>query len=127
MSADKRNAELIDLWRHQFGEESVRIVRNHAKIARAWNDDWHFLLRGSMNLNWNPRFEQFDITEGGADFELVEGIEDELPVLPRKYKWEQVRDASKLGRVYSDEVVGKFGDLSSTTNFTVGRLDEVAS
>jgi hypothetical protein len=38
-----------------------------------------------MNLNFNPRFEQFDITEGGEDFELVARIEDGLPVLPRKY------------------------------------------
>ena len=38
-----------------------------------------------MNLNFNPRFEQFDLTEGGEDFDLVERLESELPVLPRKY------------------------------------------
>ena len=39
------------------------------------------LLRGSMNLNFNPppRFEQLDVTEGGADFNLIKEIESELP------------------------------------------------
>ena len=34
-----------------------------------------------MNLNFNPRFEQFDLTEGGQDFDLVAEIEADLPVL----------------------------------------------
>jgi hypothetical protein len=63
-SADRRNHVLIDRWRERFGEDTVRICRNHAKIARVWNDDFRLLLRGSMNLNFNPRFEQFDLTEG---------------------------------------------------------------
>ena len=84
-SADRRNATIIEQWRQRFGDEQVRICKNHAKIARVWNADFRLLLRGSMNLNFNPRFEQADITEGGADFDLVERIESELPVLPRKY------------------------------------------
>ena len=80
-SADRRNGTIIEQWRQRFGDEAVRIVKNHAKIARVWNHDFRLLLRGSMNLNFNPRFEQFDLTEGGEDFDLVERIESELPVL----------------------------------------------
>ena len=38
-----------------------------------------------MNLNQNPRFEQFDMTEGDAAYDLVKSIEESLPVLPRTY------------------------------------------
>ena len=57
-SADRRNASIIEQWRQRFGDEAVRICKNHAKIARLWNDRFRLLLRGSMNLNFNPRFEQ---------------------------------------------------------------------
>jgi len=125
ISADNRNREMLAEWRSFFGPDSVRIVRNHAKIARVWNDEYRFLLRGSMNLNWNPRFEQFDLTEGGEDFDLIERIEAELPVLPAKYTNADVHAATKLGRVFSDDVISKFGTLSATTHFDVGRLDMV--
>jgi hypothetical protein len=72
----------IGLWRQRFGNDSIRMCVNHAKIARVWNDRFRVLIRGSMNLNNNPRFEQFDLTEGGPDFDLVTEIEDALPVLP---------------------------------------------
>jgi len=56
-SAERRNGALIDQWRATFGLQSVRVCKNHAKIARVYNDDFRVLLRGSMNLNFNPRFE----------------------------------------------------------------------
>lgn len=54
-SAGKRNPEIIESWRAKFGEGSVKVCKNHAKIARIWNDNFRFLARGSMNLNYNPR------------------------------------------------------------------------
>ena len=66
-SADRRNGTIIEQWRARFGAEAVRICKNHAKLARDWNDRFRLLLRGSMNLNFNPRFEQLDIT-GPFDF-----------------------------------------------------------
>lgn len=49
-AADKRNAALLNEWRASFGANSVKVCRNHAKIARVWKGDLRFLLRGSMNL-----------------------------------------------------------------------------
>tara|TARA_R110002110_G_scaffold198832_2_gene409412 strand:- start:1376 stop:2065 length:690 start_codon:yes stop_codon:yes gene_type:complete len=46
---------------HVFGADAVRTTRNHSKIALLSNDDWTISIRSSMNLNRNPRFEQFDI------------------------------------------------------------------
>jgi hypothetical protein len=76
-----KNAALIRQWQHTFGRDSVRYVVNHAKIATIQSARFKLLLRGSMNLNFNPRFEQFDLTEGGDDFAMVKRIESELQIL----------------------------------------------
>lgn len=107
-SAGRRLPAVVDEWRDRFGEASVKVIRNHAKIARVWNDRFRVLLRGSMNLNFNPRFEQFDLTEGGPDFDLVERIEAEIPVLPRVYDHTQVFQASGLGKAFDASVLGLF-------------------
>lgn len=107
-SAGRRLPAMVDEWRDHFGESSVKIVRNHAKIARVWNARFRLLLRGSMNLNFNPRFEQFDVTEGGPDFDLVERIEAEIPVLPRQYDHQQVFEASGLGKAFDASTLGIF-------------------
>jgi hypothetical protein len=99
-SADRRNGLMIERWRRRFGDDSVRICKNHAKIARVWNERFRVLLRGSMNLNWNPRFEQLDITEGGEDFDLVERVEGELPVLPRKYSNAETESATGVNKAF---------------------------
>ncbi len=84
-SLDERDPVLVENWRKRFGDDTIKICKNHAKMARIWNRDFRLLLRGSMNLNVNPRFEQLDITEGGEDFNLIERLEAELPELGRKW------------------------------------------
>lgn len=112
-SADKRSPEMVNKWRDRFGDGSVKVCKNHAKIARIWNDDFRLLLRGSMNFNYNPRFEQLDISEGGPEFSLVESIEAELPVLPRHYDNHQVESASKLNRAYEYSSLHAFDGLKT--------------
>lgn len=107
-SAGRKQPAMVNEWRDRFGEAAVKIVRNHAKIARVWNPRFRLLLRGSMNLNYNPRFEQFDLTEGGADFDLVARIEAEIPVLPRVYDHQQVFEASGLGKAFDASTLGLF-------------------
>lgn len=71
--AQSINNHLIQKWKSNYGVKSVKYIVNHAKIATVESIDGDFkvLLRGSMNLNHNARFEQLDVTEGGLDFELV--------------------------------------------------------
>ncbi len=107
-SADKRNPGLVEQWRQRWGDDQVRILRNHAKIARIWNDDLHVLARGSFNLNFNPRTEQFDLDEGSPAFDLVAGIEEDLPVLPRDYSSAEVMAAGKLDRAFPPETLALF-------------------
>lgn len=110
--ARTKNAGIIAEWKSSFGDGSVRYVTNHAKIARIESaSGLKLLLRGSMNLNFNPRFEQFDITEGGPDFDLVERIEDELPLLGDKCTGKEVWAASRVGEAFEAEQLALFGGL----------------
>ena len=94
--AQNKNAVTIADWKRQFGADSVRYVVNHAKIATVETAaGLKFLLRGSMNLNFNPRFEQFDITEGGPEFDLIQGIELELPTLIDDCSGKEVYEAAE--------------------------------
>ena len=62
-----------------------------------------------MNLNFNPRFEQFDLTEGGPEFDLVESLEVDLPVLPDSCSMSDTFAASKAGRAFNDSTLALFG------------------
>lgn len=104
-----KNSAIIADWKRQFGGESVRYVINHAKIATVESESGlRFLLRGSMNLNFNPRFEQFDISEGGPEFDLVREIEDELPTLDDDCSGAEVYAGSKIDNAFSPEQLTLF-------------------
>lgn len=53
-----------------FGEKAVNAADIHAKVCTIRNRAWNITIRGSMNLNKNPRCENFDIDDdaGIADF-----------------------------------------------------------
>jgi hypothetical protein len=106
--ARNKNAGIIANWKRSYGAESVRYVVNHAKIATIQTDRYRLLLRGSMNLNMNPRFEQFDLTEGGPDFDLVKEVEDELPVLPDDCTGADAYKASKVADAFNPEQLSLF-------------------
>lgn len=104
-----KNSAIIADWHRTFGGESVRYVVNHAKIATIRDaGGLRLLLRGSMNLNFNPRFEQFDLTEGGADFDLVADIEAGLSVLADTCTNAQAREATALNSAFAPETLGLF-------------------
>lgn len=52
-----------------YGPDAVKASNIHAKIAVIRNDSWDVCIRSSMNLNRNPRFEQWDADDspGMAD------------------------------------------------------------
>lgn len=114
-SAKKRNSELIKEWRDNFGNESVRYVYNHSKIATVENDHFKVLLRGSMNLNFNPRFEQLDVTEGGCDFDLVKRVESELLLLPDNCSDADIRKSSKVSQSFDSQTLDIFSGVKTWT------------
>lgn len=110
-AGERRNVELTDRWRARFGDESVRVVKNHAKLATVSNDRVRLLARGSMNLNENPRFEQFDVSEGDAAFDLVREIELEIPVSRRMAPHHAAVAATGLASAWSADALKPFAGV----------------
>jgi hypothetical protein len=107
-AARKKNLALIQQWRAAHGPASVKYTVNHAKIATIETPEFRILLRGSMNLNYNPRFEQFDISEGHPGFDLVREVEAELPVLADEASYSRVRDTARLNDAWTQEELAPF-------------------
>ena len=57
------------------------VAKSHSKIARVWNGSRRGLVRGSCCITGFPLIEQLDVTEGGADFDMVEDVEREFTAL----------------------------------------------
>jgi|SRR5580765_2383778 len=112
-SAEHRNGPIVRHWRERFGDDTVRVCKNHAKIARVWTADRRVLIRGSMNLNFNPRFENADLTVNGEDFELVAAIEDGLPILPPLCDNAAAEDATGLSRAFETGQLAAFAGVKT--------------
>ena len=65
---------LVDL----FGAEALRVCFVHAKMVALRAGDWRIVIRSSMNLNRNPRFEQADIDDDPDLFGCVWAWFDEV-------------------------------------------------
>ena len=77
--------EVVRVW----GEGNIRMTRNHAKFFLLRNETWNICVRSSMNLNRNPRLEQFDLDDSPELCEFFAGIVEEIfekmpPGLTRK-------------------------------------------
>ena len=61
-----------------FGPDSIRATRSHAKFVLIRNEAWAVLITTSMNLNLNPRIEQFEMTDDAARADLFAEFADAL-------------------------------------------------
>ena len=52
--------------RERFGDDSIRVTRNHCKFVLILNETWNLAIRTSMNLNENRRLENFEISDDPA-------------------------------------------------------------
>lgn len=78
-----RQPKYVDAVLRAFGKDAIRCTNTHAKFLLVENDRWHLAVRSSMNLNRNPRFEQFDLDEDSTICDFlrahVEKMEAEMP------------------------------------------------
>lgn len=58
-----RQPEYCAALRERFGDDAVRLTKNHAKFILIYNDKWNITIRTSMNLNENRRLESFEISD----------------------------------------------------------------
>lgn len=79
----RRDPEACAYIKKTFGADCMRIANTHTKFAVFTNDRWKVVLRTSMNLNMNPRFEDFTIAH---DPELADFITDLMDKIWAKQK-----------------------------------------
>lgn len=77
-SFQRRQPEVAQSIRDRFGLESVRVTKNHAKFFLVENKQWTITCKTSMNLNTNPRFEDFDLSNDQQLFAFMRTIADEI-------------------------------------------------
>ena len=77
-SSAKRGQATVGDVSEIFGAENVRATRSHAKFALIRNESWDVLITTSMNLNLNPRCEQFEMTDDPVRADLFSGFADAL-------------------------------------------------
>jgi len=61
-----------------FGAGCIRSMRTHAKFLRIQNEEWSIALRTSMNLNQNPRAENFELSDDPQLCEFLKQIVDDV-------------------------------------------------
>ena len=59
LTLQRRLPELTKSIRDTFGNDAIRVGQNHAKFFMLRNTEWSIICLTSMNLNHNPRFENF--------------------------------------------------------------------
>jgi hypothetical protein len=64
--------------RDTLGNDNVRVAQTHAKFALFQNAQWQIVLRSSMNLNMNPRYEDFQIAHDPELAAFIGNIMDEI-------------------------------------------------
>ena len=77
-SSAKRGQASVGDIADLFGQESIRATRTHAKFALIVNAQWSVLITTSMNLNLNPRCEQFEMTDDPERAAVFAQFSDEL-------------------------------------------------
>ena len=114
IAARSKNADQCDSWAARFGDGTIRYCANHAKIATIESaDGLKLLLRGSMNLNKNPRFEQFDLSEGGPGFDMIREIEEGLPLVDARGGRSAARAASGIDDIWEQGELAVFGGIKA--------------
>lgn len=74
----RRDPEAAHQIRQTFGLDAIRVAQNHAKFALFENDAWRLVIRTSMNLNMNPRFEDFAISHDPELADFLKRILDDI-------------------------------------------------
>jgi len=61
-----------------FGYDAIRVTVTHAKYILILNEQWNLVIRTSMNLNYNPRFENYEISDSKPFADFMTSIVDEI-------------------------------------------------
>ena len=77
-SFPRRQPSYCELLREKFGDVCIRVTATHAKFIMIRNDKWNIVIRTSMNLNKNDRFETFEISDDIDMADFLDGVIDDI-------------------------------------------------
>lgn len=77
-SFQRRKPDVCQILRERFGDDALRVTVCHAKFILIRSGDWRIVVRTSMNLTHNPRFENFEISDCPEMFSFMTSIVDEV-------------------------------------------------
>jgi hypothetical protein len=72
----KRDPAAAFAVRKLFGNDCIRVAQTHTKFALFGNATWRAVLRTSMNLNMNPRTEDFQIAHDPPLYDFLKRFLD---------------------------------------------------
>lgn len=75
-SFPRRQPAYCALLRETFGDDTLRVTKTHAKFVTIRNDRWSLVIRTSMNLNENPRFEMWELSDDPEMLRFLEALVD---------------------------------------------------
>ncbi|MDX9862471.1 MAG: hypothetical protein RBS99_16290 [Rhodospirillales bacterium] len=77
-SMARREPAMVAQMRERFDWNNIRVAQIHSKFQMFQNAEWQVVLRGSMNLNMNPRCEDFTLAHDPELAAFLNTILDEL-------------------------------------------------
>lgn len=125
MDAGRKNPHQPDTVQvgDMFGHDKIRTCRTHAKFVLISNDEWHVVITSSMNLNLNPRVEQFEMTDDAERHAFFAAWVDELfaeiPAGGQRRKHDR-----ELPNTPGLEGVTPVTGVSNVGTMTIGRINE---
>ena len=70
----RRDPQAAHAVREIFGADAIRVASVHSKFATFGNEKWKLVIRTSMNLNMNPRSEDFTIAHDPPLFDFLQAM-----------------------------------------------------
>jgi hypothetical protein len=110
-SAQSMHPDYCKKMRRLFGDDNIRVTKNHAKVLILHNNEWNLCVRSSMNLNVNRRLEYVEISDSPELMAFFsEFFEEWWMTRSTGATWE------KTGSYHGDELK-KFGQEDTDFNF----------
>lgn len=77
-SFESRQPAYCAALREAFGDDAIRVTKNHAKFVLIRNERWNIVVRTSMNLNECRRLETVEISEHAGMAEFLADVVEQL-------------------------------------------------
>ena len=76
MSFPRRQPVYCRQMLDRFGAGAIRCTKSHAKFTLIQNEEWQVALRTNANLNKNPRYEFFEMSDSPVICEFLSSLVD---------------------------------------------------